>query len=93
MSDLLTARHRLAEFHQFGCHHFQFNHQMRARRLAVVRGVISEEEKEKLIEKLQGILDSETKRNKIIKEELIAVKERYGESQFIINQTLTRAGP
>ena len=35
----------------------------------------------KTIERLQGILNSETKRYKIIKDELLAVKERYGDAR------------
>lgn len=57
---------------------------MRLQRLTgLERKKIEDEYKEilKLIEKLQGILESETKRKKIIKEELLAVKERYGDDR------------
>jgi DNA gyrase subunit A len=57
---------------------------MRLQRLTgLERKKIEEEYKEtiKLIEKLRGILDSEKKRKQIIKEELIALKERYGDER------------
>ncbi len=57
---------------------------MRLQRLTgLERKKIEDEYKEviKLIEKLKGILDSETKRNKIIKDELIELKERYGDDR------------
>ncbi|MCF8242625.1 MAG: DNA gyrase subunit A [Melioribacteraceae bacterium] len=57
---------------------------MRLQRLTgLERKKIEDEYKEtiKLIEKLQGILDSEEKRKSIIKEELLAVKERYGDDR------------
>jgi len=57
---------------------------MRLQRLTgLERKKIEDEYKEviKLIEKLQGILESETKRKKIIKEELLEVKERYGDDR------------
>lgn len=57
---------------------------MRLQRLTgLERKKIEDEYKEtiKLIEKLQGILESERKRNTIIKEELLAIKERYGDKR------------
>ncbi len=57
---------------------------MRLQRLTgLERKKIEDEYKEtiKLIEKLRGILDSERKRNNIIKDELIALKERYGDKR------------
>ncbi|MBK8944488.1 MAG: DNA gyrase subunit A [Ignavibacteriae bacterium] len=57
---------------------------MRLQRLTgLERKKIEDEYKEtiKLIEKLQGILESERKRNLIIKEELLAIKERYGDKR------------
>jgi len=57
---------------------------MRLQRLTgLERKKIEDEYKEtiKLIEKLKGILDSEEKRNLIIKEELLALKEKYGDER------------
>jgi DNA gyrase subunit A len=57
---------------------------MRLQRLTgLERKKIEDEYKEiiKLIESLRGILDSESKRNIIIKEELIALRERYGDAR------------
>ncbi|CAG0899125.1 unnamed protein product [Cyprideis torosa] len=57
---------------------------MRLQRLTgLERKKIEDEYKEiiKLIEKLRGILDSERKRNNIIKDELIALRERYGDAR------------
>jgi DNA gyrase subunit A len=57
---------------------------MRLQRLTgLERKKIEEEYKEiiQLIEKLRGILDNKRKRNKIIKEELLAIKERYGDER------------
>jgi DNA gyrase subunit A len=57
---------------------------MRLQRLTgLERKKIEDEYKEtiKLIERLRGILESEKKRKQIIKEELIAVKERYGDER------------
>ena len=57
---------------------------MRLQRLTgLERKKIEDEYKEtiKLIEKLRGILESEKKRKQIIKEELIALKERYGDDR------------
>lgn len=57
---------------------------MRLQRLTgLERKKIEDEYKEtiKLIEKLRGILDSEKKRKQIIKEELIALKDRYGDER------------
>lgn len=57
---------------------------MRLQRLTgLERKKIEDEYKEvlKLIEKLRGILESEKKQAKIIKEELIALKERYGDER------------
>ncbi|MFZ1289308.1 MAG: DNA gyrase subunit A [Melioribacteraceae bacterium] len=57
---------------------------MRLQRLTgLERKKIEDEYKEtiKLIERLQGILESERKRNTIIKEELLAIKERYGDKR------------
>jgi len=57
---------------------------MRLQRLTgLERKKIEDEYKEtiKLIEKLKGILESESKRNKIIKEELLLLKEKYGDAR------------
>jgi len=57
---------------------------MRLQRLTgLERKKIEDEYKEiiKLIERLRGILDSETKRNLIIKDELIALRDRYGDER------------
>lgn len=57
---------------------------MRLQRLTgLERKKIEDEYKEiiKLIEKLRGILDSERKRNNIIKEELTALRDRYGDAR------------
>ncbi len=57
---------------------------MRLQRLTgLERKKIEDEYKEiiKLIEKLKGILDSEEKRYLIIKDELLAIKERYGDAR------------
>ncbi len=57
---------------------------MRLQRLTgLERKKIEDEYKEvlQLIERLRGILDSEQKRNLIIKEELLAIKERYGDER------------
>ena len=57
---------------------------MRLQRLTgLERQKIEAEYKEtiKLIEKLKGILSSEKKRNNIIKDELLAIKERYGDER------------
>ncbi|MBV6513112.1 MAG: DNA gyrase subunit A [Ignavibacteriales bacterium] len=57
---------------------------MRLQRLTgLERKKIEDEYREviKLIEKLRGILDSEEKRNLIIKEELLALKEQYGDER------------
>ena len=57
---------------------------MRLQRLTgLERKKIEDEYKEvlQLIERLRGILDSESKRNLIIKEELFAIKERYGDER------------
>ncbi|HMN22982.1 MAG TPA: DNA gyrase subunit A [Ignavibacteriaceae bacterium] len=57
---------------------------MRLQRLTgLERKKIEDEYKEtiKLIERLRGILDNERTRNKIIKEELLALKEKYGDER------------
>src|SRR5690606_15477706 len=57
---------------------------MRLQRLTgLERKKIEDEYKDtiKLIERLRGILESEKKRKQIIKEELLAVKERYGDDR------------
>ncbi|MBI5727736.1 MAG: DNA gyrase subunit A [Ignavibacteriales bacterium] len=57
---------------------------MRLQRLTgLERKKIEDEYREviKLIEKLRGILDSELRRNDIIKEELVALKEKYGDAR------------
>jgi len=57
---------------------------MRLQRLTgLERQKIETEYKEtiKLIERLKGLLDSEKKRKNIIKEELLAIKERYGDDR------------
>ena len=57
---------------------------MRLQRLTgLERKKIENEYKEiiKLIERLQGILSSETKRNKIIKDELLEIKDRFGDER------------
>ena len=57
---------------------------MRLQRLTgLERKKIEDEYREviKLIEKLKGILESEEKRNLIIKDELLAIKEKYGDER------------
>lgn len=57
---------------------------MRLQRLTgLERKKIEDEYKEtiKLIERLRGILESEKKRKQIIKDELLAIKERYGDER------------
>jgi DNA gyrase subunit A len=57
---------------------------MRLQRLTgLERKKIEDEYKEtiKLIERLRGILDNERTRNKIIKDELLALKEKYGDER------------
>ena len=57
---------------------------MRLQRLTgLERKKIENEYKEilKLIEKLQGILENETRRNKIIKDELLEIKEKFGDER------------
>ena len=57
---------------------------MRLQRLTgLERKKIENEYKEilKLIEKLQGILENETKRNKILKDELLEIKEKFGDER------------
>jgi len=57
---------------------------MRLQRLTgLERKKIENEYKEilKLIEKLQGILENETRRNKILKDELLEIKDRFGDER------------
>lgn len=82
--DVETAKTRLIK--RFGLSEIQAKAilDMRLQRLTgLERKKIEDEYKEiiKLIEKLRGILDSEQKRNIIIKDELTALRERYGDER------------
>ncbi len=82
--DVETAKNNL--MHKFKLSEIQAKAilDMRLQRLTgLERKKIEEEYKEiiKLIEKLRGILESEKKRNLIIKEELLALKEKYGDER------------
>ena len=91
--DVETARNNLMK--QFGLSEVQAKAilDMRLQRLTgLERKKIEDEYKEilKLIEKLQGILASEEKRNFIIKEELTILKDKYGDerrTEIIYNHT------
>ncbi|PID57955.1 MAG: DNA gyrase subunit A [Ignavibacteriae bacterium] len=82
--DVQTAKSKLMK--QFSLSEIQAKAilDMRLQRLTgLERKKIEDEYKEilKLIEKLRGILDNENKRNKIIKDELIALRDRYGDER------------
>jgi DNA gyrase subunit A len=82
--DVETAKQNLMK--KFGLSEIQAKAilDMRLQRLTgLERKKIEDEYKEtiKLIEKLRGILDNEKRRFKIIKEELIALKEKYGDER------------
>jgi DNA gyrase subunit A len=82
--DVETAKQRLMK--KFALSEIQAKAilDMRLQRLTgLERKKIEDEYKDiiKLIEKLRGILDSERKRHTIIKDELYALKERYGDSR------------
>lgn len=82
--DVETAKTRLIK--RFGLSEIQAKAilDMRLQRLTgLERKKIEDEYKEiiQLIEKLRGILDSELKRNNIIKDELIALRDRYGDAR------------
>jgi DNA gyrase subunit A len=82
--DVETAKHNLMRKFKLSEIQAKAILDMRLQRLTgLERKKIEDEYKEviKLIEKLRGILDSESKRYKIIKEELLAVKERYGDDR------------
>ncbi len=82
--DVETARNRLMKRFKLSEIQAKAILDMRLQRLTgLERKKIEDEYKEilKLIEKLRGILDSETKRNTIIKNELIALQERYGDER------------
>jgi DNA gyrase subunit A len=82
--DVETAKHNLMRKFKLSEIQAKAILDMRLQRLTgLERKKIEDEYKEviKLIEKLRGILDSENKRYKIIKEELLAVKERYGDDR------------
>ena len=82
--DTETAKHNLMKKFKLSEIQAKAILDMRLQRLTgLERKKIENEYKEtiKLIERLQGILDSETKRNKIIKDELIEIKEKFGDER------------
>ncbi len=82
--DVETARHNLMRKFKLSEIQAKAILDMRLQRLTgLERKKIEEEYKDviKLIEKLKGILDSEEKRFLIIKDELILIKERYGDAR------------
>ena len=82
--DVETAKNRLMKKFKLSEIQAKAILDMRLQRLTgLERKKIEDEYKEilKLIEKLRGILESERKRNTIIKNELIAIKERYGDER------------
>jgi len=82
--DVETAKHNLIRKFKLSEIQSKAILDMRLQRLTgLERKKIEDEYKEtiKLIEKLKGILDSEEKRNSIIKDELLEIKEKYGDSR------------
>jgi DNA gyrase subunit A len=82
--DVETAKHNLMRKFKLSEIQAKAILDMRLQRLTgLERKKIEDEYKEiiKLIEKLKSILDSEEKRNLIIKEELLSLKERYGDER------------
>lgn len=82
--DVETARNRLMKKFELSEIQAKAILEMRLQRLTgLERKKIEDEYKElqQLIEKLSGILDNETKRNNIIKDELIALQKRYGDER------------
>jgi DNA gyrase subunit A len=80
--DVETAKHNLMRKFKLSEIQAKAILDMRLQRLTgLERKKIEDEYKEtiKLIEKLKGILDSEEKRNSIIKDELLEIKEKYGD--------------
>lgn len=82
--DAETAKHNLIRKFKLSEIQAKAILDMRLQRLTgLERKKIEDEYKEiiKLIEKLKSILDSEEKRNLIIKEELLSLKEKYGDER------------
>ncbi len=82
--DVETAKHNLIRKFKLSEIQAKAILDMRLQRLTgLERKKIEDEYKEviKLIEKLKGILDSEEKRYLIIKDELLLIKERYGDAR------------
>ncbi len=82
--DVETAKHNLMRKFKLSEIQAKAILDMRLQRLTgLERKKIEDEYKEtiKLIERLKGILESEKKRKQIIKEELIQLKERYGDER------------
>ncbi|MFH1197948.1 MAG: DNA gyrase subunit A [bacterium] len=82
--DVETAKHNLMRKFKLSEIQAKAILDMRLQRLTgLERKKIEDEYKEtlKLIEKLKGILDNERKRKQIIKEELIVLKEKYGDER------------
>lgn len=82
--DVETAKHNLMRKFKLSEIQAKAILDMRLQRLTgLERKKIEDEYKEtiKLIEKLKGILESEKKRKQIIKEELIQLKEKYGDER------------
>ncbi len=82
--DTETAKNNLMKRFKFSDIQAKAILDMRLQRLTgLERKKIEDEYKEtiKLIERLRGILDSEKKRKQIIKDELLALKEKYGDER------------
>lgn len=82
--DVETAKHNLMRKFKLSEIQAKAILDMRLQRLTgLERKKIEDEYKEtiKLIERLKGILESEKKRKQIIKEELLALKEKYGDER------------
>lgn len=82
--DVETAKHNLMRKFRLSEIQAKAILDMRLQRLTgLERKKIEDEYKEtiKLIERLRGILESEKKRKQIIKDELLAIKERYGDER------------
>ncbi len=82
--DTETAKHNLMKKFKLSEIQAKAILDMRLQRLTgLERQKIENEYKEiiKLIEKLQGILESETKRNKILKDELLEIREKFGDER------------
>lgn len=82
--DVETAKHNLMRKFKLSEIQAKAILDMRLQRLTgLERKKIEDEYKEtiKLIERLRGVLESEKKRKQIIKEELLTIKERYGDER------------